>query len=176
MTDFLTARLRQRYAVAEGDAPWVTVELYHPTFEDGAVRFVTGRDYGDPLSATLEADAPRDAGESVDFEPMAFDMIPPGMDGNGPTPARVRMDNVSGEILRIMRRTITTNEPVEIIYREFDPDDLSEPGGYVRDLFLKNVTVTGTTASAEIGRREVQVQAVSREVYDRARFPALFVR
>ncbi len=176
MTDFLTARLRQRYAVAEGDAPWVTVELYHPTFDDGAVRFVTGRDYSDPLMATLEADAPRDASTEVEFTPMAFDMIPPGMDGNGPTPARVRMDNVSGEILRLMRETITTNTPVEVIYREFDPDDLTEPGGYVRDLFLKNVSITGTTASAEIGRREVQVQAVSREVYDRARFPALFVR
>lgn len=176
MVDFLTARLRQRYSVAEGDGPWATVELYHPTFEDGAVRFVAGRDYGDPLMATLEADAPRDAGQEVEFTPMAFEMIPPGMDASGPTPARVRIDNVSGEILRIMRETITTNEPVEVICREFDPDDLSEPGGIVRNLFLKSVTITGTTASAEIGGREVQMQATSRELYDRGRFPALFAR
>jgi hypothetical protein len=176
MTDFLSARIRQRYANMDSDAPWQTVELNHSTFVDGPERFVCGRDIDDHLTATLEADAPFNPGAAVVFTSMAFDFIPPGQDATGPTPARVRIDNISGRISALMKLTITANDPVTIIYREFDPEDLTEPGYVVKGLLLKRVPIGATSATGELGWREVQLQAVSNQVYDRARFPALFVR
>lgn len=175
MPAYMTAALQEAYASAAADEDIiVTVELNHASFVDGPVRFVTGQDVD--LVATLEATAPHNAGEAVTFKAMAFDFIPPGVNENTPTPAQVKIDNVSGEVARIMRQTITGNAPVQVIYREYAASDLSQPGQYVYGLELKKVDVTALTATGELGWPEVQEQAFPRQVYDKKRYPAPYVQ
>lgn len=175
MPQFLSAALAQSYASASTDEDiLITIELNHASFADGPERFVTGQQT--PLVARLEPGAPFNPGETVTFKAMAFDFLPPGHNENGPTPARVKMDNVSGEIARIMRQTISGNDKVEIIYREYAGSDLSQPGQVYYGLMLKKVPVTALSAVGEIGWLEVQEQAFPRQVYDKLRYPAPFVQ
>jgi hypothetical protein len=174
MPDFLSAEHETIYASPEPeDEIACTIELNHITFEDGPVRVVTGQDAD--LTATLEDDAPFDGGEAVLFKAVAFQFILPGSGDNGPTRASVKIDNASGEIAKIMALTITGGDPVEIIYREYDMNDLSQPGLVYTGLLLKRVQVDPFSASGEIGWHEIETMSFPRGRYDKVRYPSSFV-
>lgn len=168
--------IREAYAVAPRDrVVWQTVELRHPAFEV-PVRLVRGRRRGVPLVATLESNAPLNAGEAVSFDPFAFEFIPPGQDSNGPTPARAVVDNISGALIEKLDLTLTDNRAIEVTYRVFRDDQLNAPGDVVRNLFLTDVEVTASRATGELRYREVATQGFPLKLYSRDLFPALFVQ
>jgi hypothetical protein len=170
----LSDEIREAYAVAPRDRiVWYTVEMRHPAFEI-PIRLVTGRRRGVPLVATLEASAPLNAGEAVQFEPFAFRFTPPGVDSNGPTPARAIVDNISGALIEKLDLTLTDNRPIEVTFRVFRDDDLSAPGDIVRGLFLTDVEVTSTRVMGELRYREVATQGFPLRRFDAGSFPALF--
>lgn len=174
MPQFLSAAIRESYASADASDDVIsTVELNHASFIDGPERYVSGQ--LDVLRATLEATAPFNPTEEVIFRPMAFDFLPPGQGDHGPTPAQVKIDNVSGQVATILRQTLTGNSPVEIIYREFMRSDLTQPAQLYYGLIMKRVSLTALTASGEIGWREVQLQAFPRRRYTKEDYPGLFV-
>lgn len=168
----VSAAMQQAYASSPSDDIISTVELNHAAFAE-PLRLVTGQDK--PLTATLELEAPFNPGQAVTFTAVAFAIQPPGHTANGPTPATVKIDNVSGQIAAILRQAISSNAAVRVIYREYVASDLSAPGQVIRDLKLRRVTVTGSTAAGEIGYEEMQSKAFPRQTYDKARFPALYV-
>ena len=126
----LEQAIREAYASAPADTVILhTLELRHPVFADDdgrptAVRVV--RDHVD-LNARLEANAPLDAGETVRFVALAFDLKLPPVD-TAPVPEiSVTLDNVSREIVRHLDAAATSLERIEVTYRPYLSTDLEGP-------------------------------------------------
>jgi hypothetical protein len=176
MPALLDAATQEAYAVAPRNRiVWQTVELRHVTFAI-PVRLVTGRKLGNPLTVTLEANAPLNPSEAVVFEPFAFEFIPPGEDANGPTPAKAIVDNISGALIEKLDLTLTDNRPIEVTFRAFRDDATSAPGQIVHGLYLTDVELTSTSATGELRYKEVATQNFPLRIYDKSLFPALFVQ
>lgn len=169
----LSVAMAQAYATAPRNRViFHTVELMHASFP-APQRFVTGRETD--LTATLEATAPFNPNTAVVFTALAFDFIPPGHDESGPSPARIRLDGVSGQLVAILDLTLSTNAPINVIYRAFVDNALTSPGDVITGLKLRNVTLDAQAAEGELTFDDVATRAFPRGVYDKARFPALFV-
>lgn len=172
MTDFLTAEMEVAYATAPPDVVVLhTIELNHPEFDD-PVRLVANSE--DDVTVTLEADAPVDPSTSVTFTAVPFTFLEPGYDDDGPTPARVRIDNVSGTIASIMKLTRAGDSAVSVIYRGYRSDGLTVPGQVIRGLELKRVRITATAAEGEVSFPDIETQNFPAAVYDIDNYPALF--
>lgn len=173
MPDFLTAALEEAYASAPvGRIIFHTLEINHLSFA-APVRLVANKETD--LSAKLEATAPSNPDETVTFSAVGFDFVEPGFDSKGqPTSAKVRIDNVSGQIASLMKLTRVGSHAVSVIYRAYRSDGLLAPGQVIKGLELSKVRITATTAEAEIAFPEVATQNFPRQVYDVDRFPALY--
>ena len=170
MTDLTTA-LREAYASAPTNVViYHTLELFHPSFTQ-AIRVV--RDF-EPLQATLERSAPRDAHRSVRFEAFAFDFVRPEITGDGPPRLTIEIDNVSREILSQVELAVETTSQISVIYREYLSTDLSAPQNDP-PLQLTVSTITATiskiTATAVIGDYN-NIRFPGR-TYDINKFPGL---
>lgn len=173
----LSDAVSEAFAVAPRNrVVWQTVELRHVAFEV-PVRVVTGRRRGQPLTATLEAGAPINGGEAVTFEPFAFRFIPPGVDDNGhATTAKAVLDGVSGSLIEKLDLTLQTDKPIEVTFRTFRDDETAAPGQVISGLFMTNVEVTATAATADLRYKDTVSQGFPLGVYSKALFPALFVQ
>ena len=89
--EFFTQKIRRRY--------YQTIEFYHPTV--GTRRYV--RRSQDPLSFTLESDAPRNASQSVEFTGAAFEYVLPEQNGSTIT-AEVQLGRVGTEVKSILKQ------------------------------------------------------------------------
>ena len=167
----LSLALQEAYASAPtGVRICHTLELRHPAFVS-PIRVV--RDTVN-LSATLEATAPANAGEVVDFVAYAFDVVRPEVSPAGVPQCTITIDNVAREILAAIEASLTTTDPIEITYREFLSTDLSGPqndppitmvlGNIDADVFR----ITATASFRNIGNRRFP----SLE-YDADTFPGL---
>lgn len=175
MVDYLSAEMEAAYASGDVDVDHLhTIEISHPEFDD-PVRLVANSD--DDITATLEDDAPYDAGESVTFSAVSFSLVEPGFDEEGqPTPARVSIDNVSGQIAAIMKHTRAGSHPIGVTYRVYRSDGLTAPGQVIRGLELTEVEITARTASGSLTFPEKATQNFPRQVYDIDRFPGLYAQ
>ncbi len=175
MVDYLTAEMEAAYASADRDVEILhTLEISHPEFETPA-RLVANSEAD--LFARLEIDAPEDADTVVVFSAVAFSFVEPGFDDEGqPTPARVSIDNVSGQIAAIMKLTRAGSHAVGIIYRAYRSDGLTAPGQVIRGLELTEVEITARTATASVSFPEKATQNFPRQVYDIERFPGLYAQ
>lgn len=111
----LSAAIKEAYASAPATVIYHTLEIYHPAFSS-PVRVV--RDTV-PLTARLEASAPRDAGALVDFVGFAFDIIPPEVTYSAVPQCTIEIDNVSREILSKVESSMGSTELITVIYRAF---------------------------------------------------------
>ncbi len=115
----LEQALREAYASAPADTVILhTIELRHPAFDDDdgrptAIRVV--RDHVD-LTARLEATAPLDAGETVWFVALAFDLELPPVDSAPMPEISVTLDNVGREIVRHLDAAATSRARIEVTY------------------------------------------------------------
>lgn len=166
----MTAEMQAAYAsVPEGVVILHTVEINHETFEAPA-RLVANSD--EDIVATLEADAPLNAGEAVTFNAVSFNFTEPGFDDDGPTPAKAIIDNASGHIGALMKLTRTASSPVTVIYRAFRSDGLTLPGQVIRGLELSEVEISHNRAEGSLSFPEISDQNFPRRIYDDL-FPAL---
>lgn len=131
MTDnTLSEALKEAYASAPSDVILLhTLELRHPSFldENGnptAIRVV--RDNVDH-TCTLEESAPLNAGESVEFTAMAFDLTLPPVEAIPVPEITLSIDNVSTEIIKYLDQAIETQDMIEMTYRPYLSDDLTCP-------------------------------------------------
>jgi hypothetical protein len=153
-----------------------TLEFRHPNFVDGsnnptAIRVVL--DHQD-LVATLESDAPLNAGQPVTFIAMAFGLELPNVD-SVPTPElKIILDNVSQEIETYLSVSTASAFPVEVTYREYLSTDLTGPqNNPPMNFTLKNpeaddYQVIATASTTDSGNRQFPNQD-----YTVQRFPAL---
>lgn len=122
----------------------------------------------DELGVTLED------GSVATLTPCAFDITPPGFGDDGPTPARIRIDNVSGLLVEPFDEAIETGRPIVVTYRTFRADDLTAPGDVVAGLRLRDAALTATAAEAELDFEQVTDQAFPRMTYGLEEYPALW--
>lgn len=167
----LTSAMEEAYASAPSNVVILhTLELNHPTFSD-PIRIVTGDEgipAGEYVLLTLEN------GIEVWFTAMAFDVIPPGYDDDGPTAGRIRIDGVSGLLLPYLENVAVNAGNIAVTYRAYRSDARFEPGDVISGLKLKRVDVSATAVEAEIGFDEVGTQAFPRLTYDIDTYPSLF--
>ncbi|MFN3646235.1 MAG: DUF1833 family protein [Gemmobacter sp.] len=168
----LSAAIAEAYASAPVDEVILhTVELHHPAFAV-PVRVVRDRV---SLSARLEASAPIDAGQVVEFAAYAFDLVPPDQTSAGAPQCVLEIDNVSPEILAQVRAAVLAGDPVQLIYRAYlSSDPLSGPeNDPPLVLHLKSVSATPQRIRATAGFPDLLNEAFPRLVYDLDKFKGL---
>ena len=172
----LEQAIREAYASAPADTVILhTLELRHPAFDDDgrptAVRVV--RDHAD-LTARLEADAPLDAGETVRFVALAFDLELPPVDSAPVPEIAVTLDNVSREIVRHLDAAATSLERIEVTYRPYLSTDLEGPQmDPPITLTLTEVEVDVFRAAGRARMLDIGNKAFPAETYTAKRFPGL---
>jgi hypothetical protein len=126
----LSEALKEAYASAPvGEVIIETLEFRHPAFLDdngnpAALRVV--RDY-EPVFATLEATAPMQPGETVQFMAFAFDVSLPGFEENQTPTLSITIDNVGRELTAQIEAATASQQPIEVTYRPYLVSDLSGP-------------------------------------------------
>lgn len=171
MADRVNQGMQEAYASAPSNVVILhTVEANHASF-DTPIRVVTG---DDGLGAAEVVPLTLETGDTVDFKAMAFDVTPPGFDDKGPTPGRIRLDLVSGELIEPLEAAATTSGVIEVIYRAWRSDQRDEPGDVVKGLKMRRVVLNETAAEGDVGFDEVGKQAFPRQTYSIDLYPTLF--
>lgn len=101
-----------------------TLEFRHPDFVDAdgnATSYYIVNDVR-PLVATDEL------GGTHTFVAVPLEYVPPEQSDSGaPKPAALRLDNCSGELMRLLQLAVGSDEPVEVIDRRYLPSNTSAP-------------------------------------------------
>jgi hypothetical protein len=126
-----SAAIAQSRVYATVDEPeLLTLAFYHSAFVDDfgqptAVYVVCDND---PLQATIEADAPLNAGEEVTFKPVAVRVVMPAESEDSRDPrAQIEIDHVTRLLSPYLREAAASMEPVRLIARSYLPSDTSAP-------------------------------------------------
>ena len=145
----LSEAIKEAYASSPSDVVILhTLEFRHPLFLDEnnkpmAIRLV--RDHQN-LVATLEENAPLNAGEQVTFIAMAFDLALPAID-TAPVPEiTVTLDNVSGKLVPYLDKAVDSGQRIEITYRPYLSNDTSCPH------MVPPITLTLSDVEADVMR------------------------
>lgn len=167
----LSQAIKEAYASAPNTSvAYHTLEIYHPSFTT-PIRVV--RDFVD-LSATLEATAPRDGGQTVQFIGYAFDIVPPEVSSTGVPTLQITIDNVARDIMAGLEAAVTTSTPITVIYRMFLSTDLSAPQNnppMTLTIISISADVFKVTATATFG--DLVNKRFPSQLYTIERFPGL---
>jgi len=156
-----------------GDPVMLCLEIMHPDFPE-PVRIVN--DFRN-FYATLEADAPIDAGLEVLFIPVPFRYIKPEQtaDGSGaPAAVAVEIDNVSRQLAELMLLARECNSAVSVIEREYLPSDTTAPHVLpVTRLTLSNIVLTVDVVRANLSFGDLTNRKFPALTYTAEAFPGL---
>lgn len=157
-----------------------TYEMRHPLFVDENGTPYTPRivnDHAD-LTATLEADAPVNAGETVTFTALPVEVSGPDESDSGQTPAiTFAIDGVSQLLVRQLDFALSSLVPVELTERIYASDDLSGPAVTpVLTMTLRDVVVTDTRVTARAVFYDPSARGFPRAEYVSAQYPGLIAR
>lgn len=172
MTDTtLSQALAEAYASApSAEVILHTLELRHPSFTQ-PLRVVN--DHA-TLTATLEADAPLDAGQPVEFAAFAFRFRLPDVQSTGMPELEIEIDNVSAEVVAYMDQAANSTELIEVTYRPYLSSDTSAPSMdpplhlVLHDVEADAFSVRGRASFGDYGNRQFPGQS-----YDGQTFPGL---
>ncbi len=120
----LTEALAEAYASAPPTVVILhTMELWHPTWAD-PIRLVA--DFAD-LTATLEDEAPVDAGDAVLFTACPFRFTLPQV-GEGRQELQIQIDNVAQLLMPLLEAADLASEtPIKATYRPYLSTDTTAP-------------------------------------------------
>jgi len=146
-------------------------ELWHPTMSE-PVRFVN--DIA-PLLATLESEAPRDAGETVEFDACPIEFQRPEESDSAATPTiELSRGDVAGVLKAGVDAARGSLEPWQLIERMYASDDLSGPALLPPLSFeLVRVDISGAAASVAAQYDDDFNTAVPRITFQRTEYPGL---
>lgn len=99
-----------------------TLEILNPNFPP--IRITNQIE---PWTATLEATAPVDAGETVTFEPLPFEAVLPDMSSGGTEVIDVLVSNVDQQASDVLEMVIDNPSVVTLILRFYLSTDTSQP-------------------------------------------------
>jgi hypothetical protein len=149
------------------------VELTHPALAE-PVRVVhnSEEDLTLPLAAGVGA-------PTALHVACAFDVTLSGFDEDGPTDAKLRIDNVSQLLFDPLEAAQGSNQPVTVVLRSyiFDPPTMTpQLAEVITGLYLKSVEVTATTAEGTLYRedgRGLNFPSGPRAFFDLQRYPGI---
>lgn len=127
----LSKAIEEAYASAPVDSVILaTIELRHSAFVDGngdpaPIRVIA--DYRD-WTGRLEATAPLNAGEFVNFTAYAFEVTFPSVEDGAQPELEIKIDNVSQEIIKQIDLAAVSSEKVELTARLFLTSDVDING------------------------------------------------
>jgi hypothetical protein len=169
----------EAWAEAEASCPvsvltFDTLELQHPAFlESEAViplRFVCDVE---PRDLTIEDGATFNGGETVTFQPIAFEAeFPEFAEGRIPE-VRVAVDNVAQELMPHLEAAVQVRADLKVLVRQYREDDTSAPVYGPVEFIIRQVTVTGTRVEGMARLEDLTNQKFPSRVYTRSLFPAL---
>lgn len=169
--------LKEAYAAnPTNDVALDTIEIRHPAFVDDsgnptAIRVVRGYD---DIVATLEADAPLNAGQPVTFIAAAFDFTLPGFEEGQVPQLQITLDNVSREITAHLEQAIGQTAPIEVTYRPYLYSDLSAPQmDPPINMLLTQVSVDVFQVTGTATLNDVHNWGFPNSSYDLTSFPGL---
>lgn len=148
MDQELTDAIKEAYASAPTIAAWDTLELWHPSF-DVPARVVL--DHGILLSEEpviwgrmlkIEADGPRDAGETVTFTAAQINVTLPAYEDDQMQELTISVDNVSGSLVPLLKKAVSIAEPIEVIYRQYLETDPNTVHSILRGLTLRKASAS----------------------------------
>lgn len=172
MTDTsLQDAIKEAYASAPSDEVILfTIEMRHPSF-DAPLRVV--RDMQN-LTATLEADAPENAGEEVLFIAYPFDIKPPDMDEYGKPELTITIDNVGREIMTYVEQAVAQRAVIDVTYRLYLASDLSGPqNNPPMTMQVTSITATPTSITMVASFPDLSSKAFPKKLYTLEQFPSL---
>lgn len=173
--------LAAAYATApEDEVVLDTIELLHPDFTDEngdtvAVRVVNDHS---SLFATLEADAPLNPGEEVEFKNCYFQFTRPAESESAGLPeVELRVDNVARVLIPYLDIAKQSRSPITVIWRPYLPSDLSGPHmNPPLSLTLRNVGGDMNSLTARAGFTDLANRRFPSSDYTAKKFPGLVVR
>lgn len=170
----LKAAIKEAYASAPSDVVVIdTLELRHPAFTV-PIRVTT--QYA-PITAKLEAGAPLNAGQMVEFQPFAFDFVLPEVVDTGIPELQINIDNVSREIIEHIELAMPQPEKLEVTYRAFLSNDLA--GGPQNDpplhMTISSISADAMSVQAKATIADFMNKKFPGENYVDTKFPGLTV-
>ena len=150
------------------------MEFWHPAFTEAARVVNDKRDF----TGTLEATAPRNAGETVTWKAVGVTVVWPSETDDAAAPrAQLQVDGVSSVLTEQLDLASDTLDPVTLILRRYASDDPSGPSRLpVLTLELSDVTVTEQRVTATCIYGDPASRRFPARAYTRARYPGLAAR
>lgn len=182
MTATIEQALAEVYASAPLDQLDVdTLEIWHPSFVDdqgnpAPIFLAIGYDADPeaPFRARLEPDAPRRAGELIEFVAAAIKFQRPDVEEGQLPQIKLELDNVDRAIVQYIELAQGQPAPIEILYR---PYLLSDPSAPQMDppLMMEVVAIEANvfTVSLSASMADVFNFPFPQTVYTPDRFPGL---
>ncbi|WP_428031483.1 DUF1833 family protein [Ancylobacter sp.] len=166
-------------AWAEGEAncvtageQYITVEMQHPGFVDAANQPIPLRYVLDVVARSfgIEEGAAFDAEAIVAFTPAGFECEHPTMAEGRPPVARLRVDDVSGELVIYLDNAKAFRADLKVIIRGYRSDYPAAPSYGPIELVLTDITkdstgVEGTATIVDFGERKVPSRVYTLEDY-----------
>lgn len=173
----LTDAITEAYAACPCDSIiYDTLEIRHPSFLDDegnptAIRVVN--DNAD-LLATLESDAPMNAGEQVLWRKCYFKATLPSQKDGEPAELQIEISNVTREIEGYLELAVASQIPTEGTYRPYLSTDLTRPH-WTRPAHMTFEKVSSDVfkVTATLGHAGIWTKPVPSELYTPARFPQM---
>ncbi len=154
-----------------------TLELRHPTFvdDDGnptAIRVVANFE---PLTAMLEAGAPLNAGQMVQFEALGFDFTLPSLAEGQPPELAITLKGVSWKVIVHLENAITMTDKIEVTFRRFlaASPEAGPRDGRPMTLYASVVKATLTEVTMTADLTDIHNKAFPSNVYTPTTFPGL---
>lgn len=167
----LSEAIKEAYASAGSDSVILeTLEFRHPSFL-APIRVVN--DHAN-LTAALEAGAPLNGGEAVEFLRFAFRFTRPEVTNLGSAEVDIEIDNADSSIIAYLDVAAQTDQLIEGSYRLYLSGDLSAPQNDPPLSFVLNdveATVFYVRGRASFG--DFSNYRFPTQVYDQERFVGL---
>jgi Domain of unknown function (DUF1833) len=154
-----------------GDPVLITLEMRHPDFRD---------EDGNPTSARVVADyrnltATDENGQTHTYIGVPFRHVKGDQSDSGaPRTATVEIDNVTRQIVQALMQARGSDEPVEVVVREYLPSDTSAPHVLPVSVYeLSAPIATVETVQAQLGYGNLTNMKWPARVYTVEEFPGL---
>ncbi|WP_027578489.1 DUF1833 family protein [Bradyrhizobium sp. Ai1a-2] len=149
-----------------------TLEIWQASFAEPA-RVVTN--VGDDMTFGIEAGAPRNGGEMVTFIACPFQASYPEQREGQPPQTNIKIDNVNRELVPKVRAAMSVRQYIQVLYREYLNNDLTEPAYGPVEFELRNVKIVGVSMTGTVMVKNLQNKRFPRltKNYDYVQFPSL---
>lgn len=168
----LSEALKEAYASAPTNVVVVnTLEIRHPAFTT-PIRVVA--DY-QPVTVRLEANAPENPGELVEFQAFAFEISLPELTERGVPELGIKIDNVSREIIQNIELAMPLPDQLTVTYRAYLSTDLTVGPHNSPPLTLTIISIEADAMSitARASISDFVNKKFPNQEYDETKFPGL---